>query len=179
MAWIQFAHGRVSVLNTPEITPTNIYLFTCHVNKIKIFSREKKRITAHPISHLHLAEENVFYPNKAFACHKRVSPALVRHWIKIKWITRTGRNLLSCVQHVRHQSRISGNSYFSCWRIFPPTLPALEFYIPLFMRLEFKRFSSFFFLFFFFPKILCHSRALDKKQSSVSSLPSFFFEESP
>lgn len=126
MALIQFSHVTILVLNTPETTLTNIYLFTCHVNKIKIFSREK-RITAHPISHLHLEEENAFYPNKAFACHKRVSPALVWHWIKINWITRTGRNLLSCVQHVRHQSRISGNSYFSCWWIFPPTLPALDF----------------------------------------------------
>lgn len=127
-----------------------LQIFICSlVTLIKLkYSRGKKRITAHPISHLHLAEENVFYPNKAFACHKRVSPALVWHWIKINWITRTGRNLLSCVQHVRHQSRISGNSYFSCWRILPPTLPALEFYIPLFMRLEFKRFFIFFFSYF-------------------------------
>lgn len=123
--------------------------FICsRVTLIKLkYSRGKKGITAHPISHLHLAEENVFYPNKAFACHKRVSPALVWHWIKINWITRTGRNLLSCVQHVRHQSRISGNSYFSCWRIFPSHTPCFRILYPTFYA---TRIQSFFIFFSYF-----------------------------
>lgn len=34
MTWVKFTQVTVLVLNT---APTNVYLLTCHVNKIKIF----------------------------------------------------------------------------------------------------------------------------------------------